>query len=128
MKVEWRLFVGAGAFLATTMIIYWFVSYDEAGTVLLGLAMAAVLMVGGWLAFQSSRVGPRPEDRGDAAPGDGAAVLGYFPTSSIWPFIIGSGAVVMAVSLAFGVWLAMTGAVLVVMGIVGFVAEANNKA
>jgi hypothetical protein len=128
MKVEWRLFLGAGGFLATTMTIYWFVSYEEAGTVLLGLAMAAVLMIGGWLLFQSNRVGERPEDRGDARPSDGAAVLGYFPSSSIWPLVIGSGAVVMAVSLAFGVWLAMTGAVIVVVGIIGYTAEANNKA
>lgn len=128
MKVEWRLFAGAGAFLLTTMTIYWFASYEEAGTVLLGLAMAAVLMVAGWLLFQSGRVGLRPEDRGDASPDEGAAVLGYFPTSSVWPFVIGCGAVVMAVALAFGVWLAMTGAVIVVVGIVGYAVEANNKA
>ncbi|MGH9276710.1 MAG: aa3-type cytochrome oxidase subunit IV [Acidimicrobiales bacterium] len=128
MRVEWKLFVGAGGFLAVTMTTYWFVTYEEAGTALLGLAMAAVLMVGGWLAFQSQRVGLRPEDRPDATPADGAAVLGYFPSSSIWPFVIGCGAVVMAAALAFGVWLGLTGAVIVVVGVVGFAVEANSKA
>lgn len=128
MRIEWRLFAGAGGFLALTMSTYWFVSSEAAGTVLLGLAMAAVLMVAGWLLFQSRRVGLRPEDRGDASPGDGAARLGYFPSSSIWPFVIACGAVVTAVALAFGVWLALTGAVIVAVGIAGFAVEANHRA
>ncbi len=129
MKVEWVLFAGAGAFLILTSTIYWFVSYEDAGTTLLGMGVAAVLMVAAWLAFQSRRLrGPRPEDRPDADPSDGAGDLGYFPSSSIWPLVCGAGAVVVANGLVFGVWLMVTGAVLVVIGIVGYASEASSKA
>ncbi len=128
MKLEWLLFAGAGAFLILTSTLYWFVSYEDAGTTLLGMGVAAVLMVAGWLAFQARRLGgPRPEDRPDADPSDGAGDLGYFPSSSIWPLVLGAGAVVIANGFVFGVWLVLAGAVLVVIGIVGYASEASSK-
>ncbi|MCA1691241.1 MAG: cytochrome c oxidase subunit 4 [Acidimicrobiales bacterium] len=128
MKVEWMLFAGAGAFFALTGSIYWFVSYEQAGTTMLALAVAAVLMVAGWLALWSRRGGARPEDRGDADPGDEAGDIGYFPSSSIWPFAIACGGVVLANALVFGVWLGLTGAVMLLIGVIGYAAEASSKA
>ena len=129
MKVEWRLFAGAGVFLILTSSIYWFVSYEDAGTTLLAMGVAAVLMVGTWLAWQGRRLGgPRPEDRPDADPSDGAGDLGYFPTSSIWPLVLAAGAVVVANAFVFGVWLGLAGALLVAIGIIGYATEASSKA
>jgi hypothetical protein len=128
VKVEWRLFAGAGAFLILTGSIYWFVSYEHAGSVMLALAVAAALMVGAWLWLWSRRTGLRPEDRGDSSPSDGAGDMGYFPSSSIWPFVIGAGAVVTANGFVFGVFLGLTGALIVVVGIVGYAVEASSKA
>lgn len=129
MKVEWRLFAGAGAFYVLTSSIYWFVSYEDAGTTMLVMGMLALLMVAGWLLFQSRRLGgPRPEDRPDADQSDGAGDLGYFPSSSVWPLVLGAGAVVVANGLVFGVWLGLAGGILVVIGIVGYASEASTKA
>ena len=128
MKVEWRLFAGAAGFLTLTSTIYWFVSYEQAGTAMLGLAMAAVLMVAGWLWLWSRRVGRRPEDDPDADPGDGSGDVGYFPSSSIWPFLIGCGAVVLANGFVFGVFLGLTGALIVAVGVIGYAVEASTKA
>jgi hypothetical protein len=129
MKVEWRLFAGAGVFLILTSTLYWFVSYEDAGTTLLGMAVAAVLMVAGWLAYQAHRLGePRPEDRPDAEPSEGAGELGYFPASSIWPLVLGAGAVLFANAFVFGVWLGLAGGLLLLVGIVGYASEASSKA
>ncbi|MGH9226591.1 MAG: aa3-type cytochrome oxidase subunit IV [Acidimicrobiales bacterium] len=128
MKVEWRLFAGAAAFLALTGSVYWFVSYEDAGTTLLLMGLLAVGMVAGWLFLQSRRLGgPRPEDRADALPGDGAGELGCFPVASVWPFVLGWGAVVAANALVFGVWLGVTGLLIITVGIIGYAVEASRK-
>ncbi len=128
MKTEWKLFAGAAGFFSLTGSIYWFVSYEQAGTTMLALAVAGLLMIGGWLFLWSRRVGLRPEDRPDASPDDAAEDIGYFPSSSIWPFVIACGAIVMAVALVFGVWLGLTGALIVLVGIIGYACEASSKA
>lgn len=128
MKVEWRLFAGAGGFFALTSTLYWFVSYEQAGTTMLVLSVAAVLMVAGWLFLWSRRIKSRPEDREDADPGDAPEEIGYFPSSSIWPFVIGCGAVVIADSLVFGVWLGLTGGLILLVGVIGYAVEASSKA
>ena len=129
MKAEWRLFAGAGAFFTVTGTAYWFASYEDAGTTMLALAVVSVLMVAGWLLFQSRRLpGPRPSDRVDAVPADGAGALGSFPARSIWPFVIAWGAVVLANALVFGVFLGVVGGLIVLVGVVGYVAEAGRRA
>jgi hypothetical protein len=128
VKIEWRLFAGAGVFFTLTGTIYWFASYEDAGTTLLLLAVASVLMVAGWLWLQSRRVGARPEDRPDATLADGAGEVDYFPSSSVWPLVIAAGAVVCANALAFGIWLGVGGALLLLAGVVGYAYEASSKA
>lgn len=128
MKVEWRLFAGAAAFLLLSGAVYWFVSYEDAGTTLLLAGVLAVGMVGAWLWTQSRRLGaPRPEDRPDASPGDGAGELGRFPSSSIWPFVLGWGGVVAANALVFGVWLGVTGLLIIAVGVIGYAVEASRR-
>ena len=59
---------------------------------------------------------PRPEDRTDATMADGAGVIGSFPGSSIWPFVLGMGLFLMVLSMVFGLWLIAPGASLVHLG------------
>ena len=127
MKVEGRLFAGAGAFFAVTASLYWFVSYEHAGSVMLALTVPAFSMVGGYLLLASRRHGPRPEDRADATIAEGEEEIGYFPSSSIWPLVLGLGAVALANSLVFGLGLAAVGLGLIVTAAVGYAAEANAK-
>ncbi len=127
MKTEWKLFAGAAGFFSLTGSIYWFVSYEQAGTTMLALAVAGLLMIGGWLFLWSRRVGLRPEDRPDASPDDAAEDIGYFPSSSIWPFVAGGGVVVLSVGLVFGVWLSLFGGILLAVATLGYAVEANSK-
>ena len=128
MKVEWRLFAGAAVFFTVTTSIYWFVSYEDAGTTMLGASVPAFLMIGLWLWFQHRNRDPRPEDRGEASPADAAEDLGYFPSSSAWPFVLSAGAVVLANGLVFGPPLAVIGVLLMIAGVFGYVREADTKA
>lgn len=127
MKVEWRLFVGGGVLMSISATVYWFVTYEEAGSVLLALSVAALLFVGAYLAMLARRHGLRPEDVPDPEPGAGIGEIGYFPSSSIWPFVGGCGAVVLAVGLVFGVWLSLFGGMLVGASTLGYAVEANAK-
>ncbi len=128
MKVEWRLFVGAAAFFTVTASIYWFVSYEHAGTAMLGASIPAFAFIGLWLLFQSRNAPPRPEDDADADHTDAVEDLGYFPSSSAWPFVLSAGAVVLANGLVFGPPLAIIGLILMVAGVFGYARESDQKA
>jgi hypothetical protein len=128
VKVEWRLFMGAAAFFTVTATAYWFITYEEAGTAMLGASVPAFAFVGLWLLFQSRHHDRRPEDRGEAGPGDGVEDLGYFPSSSAWPFVLSAGAVVLANGLVFGPPIAVLGLILMVAGVFGYAREADTKA
>jgi hypothetical protein len=128
VKVEWRLFAGAAGFFTVTAAIYWFVTYEDAGTTMLAASVPAFALVAAWLWFQHRKVGPRPEDRGDANPADGAGDVGYFPASSAWPFILAAGVIVLANGLVFGPPIAVVGALLMLAGVFGFAREADQKA
>ncbi|MDQ3898607.1 MAG: cytochrome c oxidase subunit 4 [Actinomycetota bacterium] len=128
MKVERRLFLGAAGFFTVTASAYWFVTYEDAGTTMLAASVPAFAFVGLWLWFQARKHRSRPEDDGEAGPGDGAEDLGYFPASSAWPFVLSAGAVVFANGLVFGPPLAVLGLLLMVAGTFGYVRESDTKA
>ena len=52
--------------------IYWFTSYEDAGTTMLVASSLLGLLAGGYLLLQSRRFPPRPEDRPDATLAEGA--------------------------------------------------------
>jgi hypothetical protein len=128
MKVEWRLFVGGGALMSLNALAYLVLTGEEAGSILLALSFLALLLVGGYLALLARRHGLRPEDGPEPEPDDEGADVGYFPSSSIWPFVGACGVVVLAVGLVFGVWLTLFGGFLVGTATLGYALEANAKA
>ncbi|HEV3400839.1 MAG TPA: cytochrome c oxidase subunit 4 [Acidimicrobiales bacterium] len=128
MKVEWRLFVGGGALMSLNALAYLVLTGEEAGSILLSLSFLALLFVGAYLALLSRRHGLRPQDRAEPEPEDEDADVGYFPSSSIWPFVGACGVVVLAVGLVFGVWLTLFGGLLVGTATLGYALEANAKA
>ena len=128
MNVEWLLFMGAAVFFAVTATAYWFITYEHAGTAMLGASVPAFAFVGLWLLFQTRGTGPRAEDDGDASPADAADDLGYFPSSSAWPFVLSAGVVVLANGLVFGPPIAVVGVILMVAGVFGYARESDQKA
>jgi hypothetical protein len=91
-----------------------------AGTTLLGL------LPGSYYLWWSRRMKPRPEDRTDASIEEGGGVIGSFPNSSIWPFILGMGLFLIVLSTVFGLWLLAPGASLVLSALIGVTVESRR--
>ena len=141
MKVESLLLLGVGIFFGLIAIVYWFLSYEDGGGIMLLGTCLLGLLPGAYYFFWHRRfhgskyffwgrldkvVGDRPEDMPDANIEDGAGVIDSFPASSIWPFILGMGAFVTALALAFGTWLLPVGVTTIVIALVGVTAESRR--
>lgn len=127
MKIEPRLPMASAVFFAVIAVVYWFTSYEPAGTAMLGFAVAAWVFLGAYLLRVRREVGVRPEDRDDGTFAQGAGAIGYFPSSSAWPLGMGVGAVVLVNGLVFGIWLVVAGAALFIFSTVGLVIESYGK-
>lgn len=127
MNVEWRLVAGLGAFLAPWAALYWFTSYEHAGSVMLAGSVAMFLFLGAYILTLARRTAPRPEDRSDASPNEDEEDLGFFPSASVWPFVIGVAAVMIAYGLVFSRWVAFPGLLLIVTAAVGYAREAQAR-
>lgn len=119
MRTEGLVFAGTAAFFAVITTLYWFTSYEEAGSTMLLLTVGLGLIPGVWLLWWSRRMAPRPEDRQDADIADGAGAIGSFPGATAWPATLGLGAVLAANGIAFGIWPAVPGFVLLVVAACG---------
>jgi len=64
--------------------------------------------------------GELPEDRSDATIDDGDAEQGHFSPWSWWPLVLTFGLGLMFLGLAVGVWIAIIGAPIVLIGVVGW--------
>jgi hypothetical protein len=122
---EARVFLFVSAFGIVVGIVYWFVSYEHAGTVLL-LGFGAATGVFGWrLATTPSAraIRRRAQQRGDEqipredAPGGGTADVdrpyldesGRLPDETVAPFAVGLGLSIAATGTIFGVALVAVG-------------------
>jgi hypothetical protein len=107
---EVLVFARLAAFGLIVGMVYWFVAYETAGTVLLlgfGIATAVAAAI---LWARSRRVG----GAADEWPLGGEP--GSIPAPAYAPFHIGVGAGIVALGLAFGPLLALTGFVILVIG------------
>src|SRR5215831_1842406 len=95
MKVESLFYLGVTAFFVVIGTIYWFWSYEDAGSTLLAASSLLGLVAGGYLLVQARRFPPRPEDRPDATLADGAGLVDQFPASTVWPFVFVFGIIGM---------------------------------
>ena len=127
-----RLFLGVAAFMAVVAVVYWFTSYEQAGTAMLGLSAALAALIGAYLGFQD-RYGTY--DTRHAAAGTGRPEATdvqdqemYLPHASVWPFGIGVGAVLASNGLILGFAYAVPGAVVIAVSIVGFIRQSRARA
>lgn len=125
MKTEWKLMLGLGIFMLPLGVVYWFTSYEIAGSIMLIVVAIAFAFIGIYLWLQSRRMGgARPEDY-DALPSDGAGAVGTFPVSSIWPLIGAIAVTGIGYGLIFSMYLAIPSIFLLVATIIGFAREAT---
>lgn len=121
MKAERLIFVLITIFFVVVAPIYWFVSGEIIGTVVLVLTVAFCAMLAVYFTIQSRKIDPRPEDRKDAEIVEGAGEVGFFPSTSIWPFWTALSVAVMSLGPVFGWWLTLLGIGMGVWALSGWV-------
>jgi hypothetical protein len=108
-----------GVFVVVIAIVYWFTSYEDAGSVLLVLAAVLGLWFGAFLWLQQRNA----PDATEATVADGP----YLPHASIWPLLIGLGAASVANGLVLGTWVIVPGVAALAFGIAGFVRQSRHR-
>jgi hypothetical protein len=129
----WRSFSGEAyvmlaiaGFFAVIAAAYWFTSHEHAGSVMLLFTVFLGLIPGSYLLWWGFNMPPRPEDRDAGTHADAAGTVGAFPSSSIWPFVFGMSAALIALAFVFGPWLAVFGSAGMAAGVVGYSVESRR--
>ncbi|WP_024288037.1 cytochrome c oxidase subunit 4 [Cellulomonas sp. KRMCY2] len=124
MKIESRLFLFLAPFFLVIGIVYALWSGGEAvGTGALLLTAGLVGMIGFYLSMVARRIDARPEDDQLGEIEHGAGEQGVYSPWSWWPLILAAGAAISFASLAIGWWLLAIGAVVGVIGLIGWAFE-----
>jgi Ca2+/Na+ antiporter len=117
---------GIGIFFGVIGMIYWFTSYEDGGFVmLLGSALLG-LLPGSYYLWWSYKMKAQPDDDQNASIEEGSGAVETFPGSSIWPFVLGMGALFAVLTFVFGLWMAPLAAALLVAGVVGATVESRH--
>ncbi|HET9442961.1 MAG TPA: cytochrome c oxidase subunit 4 [Acidimicrobiales bacterium] len=131
MTLWGRMMLAVAGFLVLLSAVYWFLSYEEAGSILLLLAAGLALVTGAYL-VASTRQGrtaePGPGGSALEAEGEGAEASGlYLPHASVWPLGVGIGSVVLANGLALGLWAVVPGAIVLTGALVGYARQSRHR-
>ncbi|HET7028212.1 MAG TPA: cytochrome c oxidase subunit 4 [Candidatus Limnocylindrales bacterium] len=126
---EARFFGRSAVFALVIAVVYWFVSYEWAGSVLLfgfGLASAVMaLFLGRAAAGQVAR--RREADPGDGADGPFGDESGPIPNPTFAPIVFAAGLALVALGLAFGPWLFLAAVMPIVLGATSWLGSANAE-
>jgi Cytochrome c oxidase subunit IV len=125
MRIESLFLLFLGAFFGLVGLVYWFWSYEDGGGVMLLGATLLGFLPGSYYYFWHRRMGNRLEDR-DAEIAEGAGEIDSFPSSSIWPFVMGMGAFTTVLGLVFGIWFLFLGIPLILTALTGVTAESRR--
>jgi hypothetical protein len=137
---EVRFFLRTALYTLTITVIYWFVSYEIAGSILLltlGLAAIFFVVVGIVMIRQAGKHSIPGDTRPatglqrlvgfDEPNGGGAGPLevedDLIPSSSIWPLLAAVAAFLVGLGLIYGGWMWGPASVLAVVALWGWVTQ-----
>jgi hypothetical protein len=149
MAEELRFFLRTAAYSAAIGLIYWYVSYEVAGSVMLAFVVLATGLVVGIFFFgvratrgelDPRRGGPMSragmalarvigfaQPRGVAGEEPIAAGLEPVPPGSIWPLVGGAAAAMLGLGLVYGPWLTLPGIVLAAFTVWGWITQLDGR-
>lgn len=122
-KVPWRVFGGIGAFIAVLGAIYWWTSYEHAGSVMLTVAAVLGLWAGAFLWRAARRIEVAPP--GTSGPEQGTT---YLPDASPWPIGIGLGLTLVLNGLLIGTWFLVPGVMVLAVSVLGWAHQSRHRA
>jgi Cytochrome c oxidase subunit IV len=115
------------AFAAATATVYWLVTGEPAGTLLLLFFGLMPLTVAAYGIRHGALRERSLQDDPDASPQQAAGQeVGTFPTTSAWPIFLVAGAIVVGASLVYGLLLLPPGLGLTALAIVGLMRESRH--
>jgi hypothetical protein len=115
------------AFGAISGTVYWFVTYEPAGTLLLWSFSLMPLIVAGYLLIQGGVRARALEDDPDATPDRAAGQeLGTFPAASVWPLVLVLGSIGVGASLIYGLLLLPVGLGVTALAVLGLMRESRS--
>jgi hypothetical protein len=124
VRTATKVFVLSGVFGVGVAIVYWFVSSEPAGTILLASMGIAAWVIAIYTGREASRHPQEPEDRADAEPSEGSgAVIGRFVVETPWPLAFAAGLALVVAGLVFGPFLLLLGVVLSVVAVAALMRE-----
>jgi hypothetical protein len=131
MKVAVRILVGTAAFGLVVGAIYWFISYEAAGTTLLLALGIAPLILAAYAERDRRRTGahtsPLPEDLPDARTEDSAGEdVGSFPAESAWPIALAGASVLVLGGIVYGPALLVVGLLGGTVAVMGLMRESRG--
>ena len=126
MKAEAKLLIGFGAFFVRPVRRLLVLEQEDSGSMMLFASSFLGFLPGAYYLWWTDRMHARPSDRDDATLADGAGVVESFPGSSIWPFMLGMGALFVGLALVFGTWFALPAVALIVWALLGAVTESRR--
>jgi hypothetical protein len=123
VKVMFGLFV-FGALAGT---VYWFITYEPAGTFLLWSFSLMPLVVAGYLSIHGAMRARPLQDDPDATPDRAAGQeVGTFPAASTWPLVLVLGAIAVGASLVYGLLLLPVGLAVTALAVLGLMRESRS--
>lgn len=126
MKTQIKFFAYWSGFSAVVAAVYWFLSYESAGSLFLTFMFLAPLLIGAYLAFHSWQwVPPQDDPQADHSREAGTPV-GRFASGSAWPIVMAIGVAIGLEGFVYGMWLLVLGFVLFVGATVGLMAESRG--
>ncbi len=127
MRVARTVSFGSAMFFAVVAGVYWFLSDEQAGSLLLAFLAAASALLGWYLGRRGVAAAGGFGDREDAGPDDAAGEdLGVFDSASIWPVVLAVGAMLLGTGAIFGSGVLLVGAIVTVLAVVGLVAQTGR--
>ncbi len=138
MSEEVRFFLRIAAYTAFIATVYWFVSYEPAGTVLLLFLLAAAGTFGLVVLSHVEAA------RGVASSGMVRRALGFddptpsaseplqiqedlYPTATLWPLGVASGVTLAALGLIYGAWLWIPGLAMTIGCAISWLTELDHS-
>jgi protein-S-isoprenylcysteine O-methyltransferase Ste14 len=126
---EAAFFARSAIFALFLAVVYWFVSYEWAGSVLLflfgvGSALAALLLGRAAAHSWDDAAGKDELIRPDGPFGDESSPI---PNPTFAPIVFGVGLAIAALSLAFGPWLLLAAVMPIVLGATSWLGAAGAE-
>lgn len=149
MAEELRFFLRTAAYTAVIGILYWILSYEWAGSVMLAFVAVAtgLVVVVFFLVVRATR-GPLgdggggkvrraglavarlvgfAEPRGAAGAEPLAAGLEPIPVGSVWPLLAAAAASMIGLGLVYGPWLSLPGVALAAITVWGWITQLDAR-